>query len=217
MCSLSTWLPAVILGGFSVASLAAQDCPARPVSGTVVQDPYSISSKNGVLSANLTLAHSIDQAGYTHYCYKYNAGAQVAESPTLRVNPGDTLNLEIINRINPSGTGNAKMNMASTSTITCADSGEATINSTNVHFHGLNIPPVCHQDDVIDTLIQPGSPGFTYKVTIPATEPPGLYWYHPHVHGYTEFQVNGGAAGAIVVGGIRSTVPRWLGLPNVCS
>ena len=86
MCSLSPWLPAVILCGVSLAP--AQDCPARPDSGTVVQDPYSISSKNGVLAANLTLAHSVDQAGYTHYCYKYHAGGQVAESPTLRVNPG---------------------------------------------------------------------------------------------------------------------------------
>ena len=93
MCSLSTWLPAVILGGFAFANLAAQQCPARPVSGTVVQDPYSISSKNGILSANLTLAHSVDQAGYTHYCYKYNAPGQLAESPTLRLNPGDKLNL----------------------------------------------------------------------------------------------------------------------------
>jgi hypothetical protein len=49
------------------------------------------------------------------------------------------------------------MSMASTSNVVCADSGEATINSTNVHFHGLNIPPLCHQDDVINTLIQPGS------------------------------------------------------------
>ena len=28
-------------------------------------------------------------------------------------------------------------------------------NTTNIHFHGLNVPPVCHQDDVINTLIQP--------------------------------------------------------------
>jgi FtsP/CotA-like multicopper oxidase with cupredoxin domain len=212
MCSLSTWLPAVILGGFAFANLAAQQCPARPVSGTVVQDPYSISSKNGILSANFTLAHSVDQAGYTHYCYKYNAPGQLAESPTLRLNPGDKLNLGVVNRIDPSDAGNAKMNMANASTITCADSGEATINSTNVHFHGLNIPPVCHQDDVINTLIQPGSPGYTYHVTIPATEPPGLYWYHPHVHGYTEFQVNGGAAGAIIVEGMEKYRPEVAGL-----
>ena len=38
----------------------------------------------------------------------------------------------------------------------------------------MNVPPVCHQDDVIDTLIQPGSPGFKFSMQIPATEPPGL-------------------------------------------
>ena len=28
--------------------------------------------------------------------------------------------------------------------------------STNLHFHGLTVPPVCHQDDGMKTLIQPG-------------------------------------------------------------
>ena len=23
--------------------------------------------------------------------------------------------------------------------------------STNLHFHGLTVPPVCHQDDVLNT------------------------------------------------------------------
>jgi FtsP/CotA-like multicopper oxidase with cupredoxin domain len=65
---------------------------------------------------------------------------------------------------------------------------------------------------VIDTLIQPGSPGFKFSMQIPSTEPPGLYWYHPHVHGVTEFQVNGGAAGAIVVEGMEKYRPEVKGL-----
>ena len=81
-----------------------------------------------------------------------------------------------------------------------------------MHFHGLNVPPICHQDDVINTLIQPNSPGFKYSIQIPTTEPPGLYWYHPHVHGFTEFQVNGGAAGAIVVEGMEKYRPEVKGL-----
>jgi FtsP/CotA-like multicopper oxidase with cupredoxin domain len=76
----------------------------------------------------------------------------------------------------------------------------------------LNIPPTCHQDDVIDTLIQPGSPAFKFNIQIPTTEPPGLYWYHPHVHGFTEFQVNGGAAGAIIVEGMEKYRPEVKGL-----
>jgi len=27
--------------------------------------------------------------------------------------------------------------------------------STNLHFHGLTIPAVCHQDDALQTLIAP--------------------------------------------------------------
>jgi FtsP/CotA-like multicopper oxidase with cupredoxin domain len=202
-----------MLCGSSVLSFAASDCPARPASGTVVSDAYSISSQNGALSAQLALAHSVDQDGYTHYCYKYGASSRIFEAPTLRLNPGDTLNLEILDRIkdDDKDAKKMKMKMSSAQGKTCGDGGDATLDSTNVHFHGLNVPPVCYQDDVLDTLIQPGSE-FQYSLQIPANEPPGLYWYHPHVHGFTEFQVNGGAAGAIVVEGMEKYRPEVKGL-----
>jgi FtsP/CotA-like multicopper oxidase with cupredoxin domain len=224
MRSLSKWLLTILsltlMCGFSVLALAADDCPARPLSGSIVSDPFSISSQNGILKAQFALAHSVDQAGYTHYCYKYDASGQIVEAPTLRLNPGDTLNLEVLNRIaadgnKDSGSSAMKMVMPSSNDKVCGDGGAMTLNSTNVHFHGLNIPPVCHQDDVIDTLIQPGSPGFKFNIQIPTTEPPGLYWYHPHVHGFTEFQVNGGAAGAIVVEGMEKYRPEVKGLTEV--
>jgi FtsP/CotA-like multicopper oxidase with cupredoxin domain len=215
MGSRSRWLPVIItiiiLCGFSLHVLA-DDCPARPGNGSVVNDPYSISSQNGVLKAQFTLAHSVDQAGYTHYCYKYNASGQIVEAPTLRLNPGDTLELDVLNRIQNNDAMKMKMNMPKSQGQPCGDGGDPTLDSTNVHFHGLNVPPICHQDDVIDTLIQPGSPGFHYSIQIPTTEPPGLYWYHPHVHGFTEFQVNGGAAGAIVVEGMERYRPEVQGL-----
>jgi FtsP/CotA-like multicopper oxidase with cupredoxin domain len=212
MCSMSRWLLAILLCGFSFLKIAAENCPARPDSGSVVADPYSISSQNGVLTAKLDLEHSVDKAGYTHYCYKYNASGQVFEAPTFRVNPGDTLALEVFNRIKDSDSSTMKMDMSELKSQICGDGGALTVSSTNVHFHGLNVPPVCHQDDVIDTVIQPGSPGFKFAVQIPTTEPPGLYWYHPHIHGFTEFQVNGGAAGAIVVEGMEKYRPEVAGL-----
>jgi FtsP/CotA-like multicopper oxidase with cupredoxin domain len=209
----SRWLLAIIFG-CSVLSFAQSDCPARPAAGSVVADPYSISSQSGVLSAKFALAHSVDQQGYTHYCYKYDASGQIVEAPTLRLNQGDTLNLDVLDRIedDDKDAKKMKMKMSSAAGKTCGDGGDATLDSTNVHFHGLNVPPVCHQDDVIDTLIQPGSPGFKFSMQIPANEPPGLYWYHPHVHGFTEFQVNGGAAGAIVVEGMEKYRPEVKGL-----
>jgi FtsP/CotA-like multicopper oxidase with cupredoxin domain len=73
--------------------------------------------------------------------------------------------------------------------------------STNMHFHGLNIAPTCHQDDVINTIIQSGDPAFQYNIQVPANDAPGMYWYHPHPHGYSTTQVNGGASGAIILEG----------------
>ncbi len=86
--------------------------------------------------------------------------------------------------------------------------------STNLHFHGLTIPPVCHQDDVLKTSISPDDPPFEYRFRIPADEPPGLYWYHPHIHGFTKAQVLGGASGVIIVDGIERANREVAGLPE---
>jgi len=93
----------------------------------------------------------------------------------------------------------------------CA-SGQMTATSTNLHFHGLTVPAVCHQDDVMKTMVQPGDPPFEYRFRIPLDEPPGLYWYHPHVHGYTNAQVLGGASGAMIIEGIERANQDLAGL-----
>ena len=85
--------------------------------------------------------------------------------------------------------------------------------SVNIHYHGTNTPPTCHQDEVITTLVNSGQ-SFQYDVHFPEDEPPGLYWYHPHVHGISEAAVLGGASGAIVVEGIENVNPAVAGLPE---
>jgi FtsP/CotA-like multicopper oxidase with cupredoxin domain len=217
MGSVSRWLLAIVVCGFSFLRLAAQ-CPDRPLTGTVVNDALNLSSQGGTLSAQMTIAHSVDSNGYTHYCYKYNAGSDVVEAPTLRVNPGDQLVLDILNRIQNDDPIKVKMQgampmaMPEATSQNCGDGGVMTIDSMNVHYHGMNVAPICRQDDVISTLIQPGTAGLKYKIPIPATQPPGLYWYHPHVHGFAEFHVNGGAAGALVVEGMEKIHPEVAGL-----
>jgi FtsP/CotA-like multicopper oxidase with cupredoxin domain len=202
----------VTVCGFSFLPALAQ-CPPRPQSATVVQDALSLYSQNGVLNASLALGHSIDAGGFTHFCYKYQQGTNTAEAPTLRLNQGDHLLLNITDDLsNPGAQSRSAMDMSAPSGATCGDGGPATLQSTNVHFHGLNVSPTCHSDDVLTTLIQPGTPGFQYDIQIPANEPPGLYWYHPHVHGFTEFQVNGGAAGALIVEGMEKYRPEVTGL-----
>jgi FtsP/CotA-like multicopper oxidase with cupredoxin domain len=212
MRPVSKVLLVIVAFGFSFLGAAAQ-CPARPPAGSVVEDALSLYSQSGTLNADFTMGYSVDLYGYSHYCYKYKSATGVVEAPTLRLNPGDQLLLGIKDDIVTTGSDSmGGMDMSSPPGTTCGDGGTATVQSTNVHYHGLNVPPACHQDDVLTTLIQPGSHGFQYKIQIPTTEPPGLYWYHPHVHGFTEFQVNGGAAGALVVEGMEKVRPEVAGL-----
>src|SRR5207253_10848591 len=93
--------------------------------------------------------------------------------------------------------------------------GDATMMTTsvNMHFHGTNTSPKCHSDETIRTLINPGET-FNYSLRIPNDEPPGLYRYHPHVHGFSSPAVQGGATGAIEVEGIANVQPAVAGLPE---
>ena len=213
MRSASKYLLAVLFCGFSLLRLDAQ-CPDRPNPGTVVQDPLSLNSVNGTLKAELTMRHSVDAGGYNHYCMNYATSKGDVEAPTLRLKQGDRLVLDVKDRIvsDDDSTAMEAMDMSVPGAKICGDSGTMTLSSTNVHFHGLNVSPHCHQDDVLTTLIQPGKPAFQFNIPIPKNEPPGLYWYHPHVHGFTEFQVNGGAAGALIVEGMEKVRPEVAGL-----
>ncbi|MFZ0287025.1 MAG: multicopper oxidase domain-containing protein [Terriglobales bacterium] len=211
MRSLFRCLLAMLICGCSFCEIVAQaSCPKRPTPGSVVQDALSLIPQNGVLAAKFIMGHSVDQYGYTHFCYNYkDSDGQYVEAPTLRVHQGDTLILGVEDRIQDVDAG---MKMPAPAGKACGDGGPRTLEATNVHFHGMNVSPNCHQDDVLTTLIQPGTPGLEYKIPIPTDEPPGLYWYHPHVHGFAEFQVNGGAAGALVVEGMEQVHPEVAGL-----
>ena len=55
------------------------------------------------------------------------------------------------------------------------------MNMTNLHFHGLHVSPEPSQDDTI-SMAMPGESS-QYRVDVPLDQPPGLYWYHTHLHG----------------------------------
>jgi FtsP/CotA-like multicopper oxidase with cupredoxin domain len=214
---------AVQVVGLAMVTASAQvgNCPSRPDPGTPIVNPLDLYSVNGTLNVALALNNGVDSAGYTHDCYNYATGSGTIEAPTLRLNPSDTLTLTLTNQLNLPGADSAQVKhqmrmgatkMTKSPLVTSCNGGTITQNSTNLHFHGLNIPPVCHQDDVINTLIQPTDPPFQYQIQIPSNEPPGLYWYHPHPHGFTTDQVNGGASGALIVSGIENVKPQVAGL-----
>jgi FtsP/CotA-like multicopper oxidase with cupredoxin domain len=186
-------------------------CP-RFAEGSQIVEPEDLYSQNGALTVSFTYQTYTDSNNLVRYCFVNSDGSQ---SPTLHVKPGDTLTLTVTNDVPPSGNSMPAMQMTSSltnspATTTCGDT-TMTDSSVNVHFHGMNILPVCHQDEVIQTLINSGST-FVYTVQIPTLQPPGLFWYHPHVHGIADPSVLGGASGAIIVDGIENLNPIVDGL-----
>ena len=212
-------LVSLICGVALLSASAQQICPPRPLPGTLVVNPLDLYSQNGTLTLNLTLQNQMGSDGFMHYCYVYLYQGQQVEAPTLRLNPGDQLVLNLTDNIQSPydkypRKSQMHMHVPPKSGAKRADDcngGMVLPGSTNMHFHGLNIPPTCHQDDVIYTLIQSGDPAFQYNFQVPANDNPGMYWYHPHAHGNTTTQVDGGAAGAIIIEGM---LPGTQGLPE---
>jgi suppressor of ftsI len=85
--------------------------------------------------------------------------------------------------------------------------------STNLHLHGLDVIP--HLFEPVGTSnplskmidIMPGE-SYDYEFKIPADQPPGLSWYHPHHHGSTAVQAVSGMAGPLITYGDIDDVPE---------
>jgi len=142
-------------------------------------------SQNG--TASLTLEAAFDANARPAFFWN---GQET--SPTIRVQPGDTIQLHFVNKLPQY----------------CAVGVES---NANLHFHGLTSAPTVPGDEVIVTNAAPGA-AVDYTVQINPDQPPGLYWYHPHPHGLSSWEVGNGMAGAIVVEGIASEVPSTAGI-----
>ena len=196
-----------------------ESCP-RPQPGSLVPEPRDLRSHGGTLTLELAIRSSRQPDGSTRYCYVTPDGTQ---SPTLRLQPNDLLVLRLRNELrgeDAGGSASLSLTMshaghtpASAGGADVCNSGMMSATATNLHFHGLSVPPLCHQDEVLKTSLQPGGV-FEYRFRIPANEPPGLYWYHPHIHGFTTRQVLGGASGALIVEGIERAIPELAGMPE---
>lgn len=177
-------------------------CP-RSVAGSVIHTAPVLSSSNGVLTVNFSYQTVTDSASRQLFCFMTPDGL---ENPTLQVNPGDLLTINVTN--NTSG----GMNPMQLNPPNCGDNTMTTA-SLNIHYHGTNTSPTCGSDEVIKTIINPNET-FQYNIQFPSNEPPGLYWYHPHVHGIAEHALLGGASGALIVAGISNVQPIVAGLPQ---
>jgi FtsP/CotA-like multicopper oxidase with cupredoxin domain len=188
----------------------------RPAPGSEVPEPEDLRSQNGTLKVELTFHNFVEADGEVGYCYLYKDGA---EAPTLRLKPGDWLVLSLKNELTnlplPKSTVvMPKMSLSMSGPASCGGGSPMGSTATNLHFHGLTVPAICHEDDVLQTAINPSNQAFEYKFQIPPDEPPGLYWYHPHIHGSTKLQVLGGASGALIIEGLERAEHDVAGLPE---
>ena len=145
-----------------------------------------------MLSTSLRCAYAYrDIGGMRLYLRSFEDGL----GPTLRMKPGETLKIRLINDLPP----NRDMMPGN-------PSYPHQFNNTNFHFHGAHCSPSGIADNVMRSMV----PGKSYdiEITLPADHTRGTYWYHPHHHGSADVQVASGMAGAIIVEGDFADVPE---------
>jgi suppressor of ftsI len=158
--------------------VALADCAPTGQRSTTLAVP-EVRSSAGVAIVRLDAVLAAD--GTPAFSY----AGRVGVAPTIRVVPGDRIIVVLHNDMR------AQRNHR---------------NDVNLHFHGLSVSPQAPGDDVLTMLAHPGET-LRYDVRVPADHPPGLYWYHPHVHGQAFWQVAHGMSGAIVVEGLQRRIP----------
>ena len=149
-------------------------------------EPTEIRSREGALDVTLTAASGPVRLGEADFPgFLYN---NAYLPPLLRVRLGDVLRVRLRNDL-PDG-------------------------FTNLHFHGLSVSPRGRSDNVF-VHVPPGHE-FEYEVRVPGAgrQGPGLFWYHPHGHGFVTRQMLGGLSGGLVVDGLEALFPVIKDMPE---
>ena len=170
---------ALAAGGAAAASAGALSHAwfARPQRRINPAATSVVRSKAGLLKLDLVAQEMpISIPGTSRRALTYNG---LLPGPQLELEPGDLVQLELHNRLK---------------------------NPTNLHFHGLHIPPNGTADNVF-LRVTPGQKQ-SYSFTLPDNHPAGLFYYHPHHHGTVADQVFGGLGGALLVRGELDRIPE---------
>lgn len=146
-------------------------------------------------------------------CPKAGSQARLYGGTRLQLKPGDTLKVRLVNRL---------PQVFDSEWATLPHRWYLTLNPVNIHTHGMLVAPrmpsvddPTYGDSVFILTFNPenGPPradsmihgdmrfDYTdYRIKIPASHPPGLYWFHPHTHGISVNQISAGMSGMITVG-----------------
>ena len=187
--------------GSSMPVSPARSQPNTPPTEPLIRPP-EIRSVNGMLDTTITAAPGQVQLGDRAFAGLLYNGSYVP--PTLRTRLGDTLRITFRN--------NLTSGLERPGFVGPICSGPGT--PSNLHFHGMSVSPQGNSDNVF-VHVKPDET-FQYQVRIPASgrQGPGLFWYHPHAHGFVNDQILAGMSGALVVDGIEQLFLLTQGLPE---
>lgn len=184
-------------------------------------EPPVVASEDHALSTRLVVDYAdhevIDHTGARVKLHLRSYNGQIL-GPTLRARAGDTLYVQLNNRL-PQEPHLAKDGQTAEAAHHAAMSACPNVphdfNTTNLHTHGLHISPTRPSDDVFLDVGPKQSFDYVFKI-LPAGNPgpgnpvhyPGTFWYHAHRHGSTAMQLASGMAGALIIVGDVDEVPE---------
>lgn len=226
-----TFVTALLLSALVSAAVAAEPDTLPPLT--------MFMANGGVLDVTMTMARSAQPTiiGRNHanqdipvdalttltvcdasspaVCAKPYAGA------VLKLAPGDTLKVRLVNQLGGTGGSMAGSCMDETQPFDFATGWSSVGGLLNKHFHGLLVPPTAGKagdlarpfGDYIFTCTSGTGPSAErrYSITLPASHPAGVDWFHPHIHGIAKPQVASGMAGMILVGDPQCSDPAACG------
>ena len=198
-------------------AFSAQQSSMPPfTTGEAFREPPSISSVNKRLKFTMVAKNGTITVGGLQIgnAQSYTVAGSPAGllGPTLRVNPGDEIDIVLDNQLvqpavtpAPAATHDPCMH---DSAIKPGDP-----QPTNLHFHGLHVTPrdqkiggVTYYGDNVLACMLAGPHHVRFK--IPADHDLGTFWYHAHMHGLTDDQVYRGLAGMLIIGDPRKYLPE---------
>lgn len=156
------------------------------------------------------------------FCYRYLLdGVEEHTAPIMRVHPGERFALRMVDELDGPASG---ATMSASALPACKpmpmpqmpaqhfagylnhviESRSMTTKDidVNMHFHGFQGPAV--QENIFVSSLSTPEHACEFVLTIPLSQPPGTYFYHPHAHGMAEDEVAGGLSGMWIV---ESNVP----------
>ena len=144
----------------------ANPCP-RPEAGSVVQNPVTLFSSDGVLNVRFSYQHLIDSSGRELFCFMTPDGLQ---NPTLHVNPGDHLIITLTNNtsvgtgpmmVNPPNCGTATMDSSSVN-INPSPNGNVPSWDVTLNYVPITSPTVPNSSNFVPAILnmEPGEKQF---------------------------------------------------------